>query len=592
MLLPRLRLRLAPTTAEAVEGPPPASDRLAGRVVAAVWVACFALLVVYAGKTATRIPLLDEWYNVPHFAHPLGQPPAAYWHQHNEHRIPVPKLLFVGAVKLAGNDFRAPVYMNAVLVALTAAVLARAVRAARGRWAMTDAAVPLIVMNIGQWENLYWGFQIQFFASTILALLMLASVIGRGFAASPVRVAAAGLVTLLTPLCGANGVALTPAFGCFLLFAGVVGFRADRRWVGAVGLAGGVAGLALVPVYFYGLESAGHHTTTRSVSVIAVNAANFTGVGFGSVGAAAHGPGPGVTAYAAGMLALLAATAGLLAVQLRTPERRVTAVGIGCVVGGVLCLGLGLAYGRGAMTGVLAANRYTTLAMPLVAAVYVAWAVLPSRAGRWVTASLLVVLLAGQWPNARQAFTVGAYWKNKQGRTEADIRAGLPATFVVDRHYPAAERPYTLAAFDVLRDQGFSPFRDLTPDRPLRETPVPVRVIRTGWVEDRDGWSVVTGPTGHVVLALPDRRHVYGLRVVYEAYGATPLNFASLVSWEPGGAFPPRPGYGIIDNLYPTTGGPADAHVFVDRETDTVRIDIGPAGSGFRVHAVSVLSRP
>ncbi|MBX9580224.1 MAG: hypothetical protein K2X87_07935 [Gemmataceae bacterium] len=590
MLRTRFAWRPAPVVTTPDPAPEPASDRIAFGVVTAVWVVCLALLLVFAARAATRLPLLDEHFNVPLLADPFGSW-RAYWHQHNEHRIPVPKLLFVAAVKLAGNDFRAPVFMNAVLVAATAAVLARAVAKARGRWAVTDAAVPLAVMNLGQWENLLWGFQIQFFASTLLALMMLALVIGRGFAGSPARVAAAGLVTLLLPLCGANGLALTPAFACFLLYVGVVNLRTGRRLAGGIALAAAAAGLALIPLYFQGLRPPAHHTTARSLPVIAVNAVNFVGLGFGSVGLTVHGPGPGVTAYAAGMMTLLAATAGLLALRLRSPEHRVAAVGIGCVVGGVLCLGLGLAYGRGAMTGVLAANRYTTLAMPLVAAAYIAWAVFPSRPGRWITAGVLAVLIAGSWANAREAFAVGRFWRDKQARTEAEIRAGLPVTFVVDRHVPPAERDYIRAAYLLLRREGFSVFRDLVPDAPLAETPVPVRVVRAEGLEERDGWFRVVGPKpGHLVVALPDRRYVYGLRLDYEAGSPRPIGLVSLVSWDADGSYPPRPGYGIIDNLYPTHGTPADAHVFVDRETDLVRIDLGDPGSALRLHAVTILS--
>lgn len=570
---------------------PPSPDRLAFRFVAGVWVACFALLLMYAGRVATRIPLLDEHFNVPLLDRPLDQPLRAYWDQHNEHRIPLPKLLFVAAVKLAGDDFRAPVYMNAVLLAVTAGVLTTAVARARGRYVFADAAVPLIVMNLGQWENLLWGFQIQFFASTILALMMLALVIGNGFASSTRRVAAAGVVTLLLPLCGANGVALVPAFACYLLLVGVANLRLGRRRPGAVALVAGVAGLVLVPVYFLGLRPSEHHVTARSWGVVAENAVNFVGLGWGSVGQTLHGPGPGVTVYAVGTLALLGLTAGLLAVRARDADRRLGAVGVAFVIGGVLCLGLGLAYGRGSMFGVLAVNRYTTLAMPLLAAVYVAWAVSPGRAGRIMTGLMLVLLLGGWWSNGKEALAVGKFWKGRQARTEADIRAGLPVTFVVDRHFPPHERDLIRSVYQHLGRQGFEPFRDMAADPPMTERPVPIRVLRTEGLAERDDWYRVTGGMGHIVFALPDRRHVYGLKVTYEADGPHPLRFVSMASWEPGGSAPPRPGYGIIDNFYPTPGGPAVAHVFVDRETDTFRVDVGDPGAGFRVHAITLLSR-
>jgi hypothetical protein len=586
-------------THTATEPTPPATDRSARWFVSAVWVAMLALLVVFVAKTATRIPYIDEYFNTHLLAEPFSSP-SLYWAQHNEHRIPLPRILFVTAVRLAGYDFRAPPVMNALILAAVAVVLTRAVARVRGRFAYTDAFLPLLVMNLGQHDNLYWGFQIQFISSSALALLMLAVVIHPRFADSPRRIALAGVITLLVPLCGANGVALSPAFSCLLLAVAGRNLWSGgpvTRWPGVIALGFGLAGMAMIPLYFYGLRSCGHHETTRAWDVIAVNAANFPGIGFGSVAFLAHGLNPsGLSEFGLGMLVLLAVTGVLLAVYAWRPERRMTAVALTCVIGAVLSLGLGLAYGRGAMGSVLACNRYSTLAMPLVAAVYVAWAVLPvSRWGRIVPIVLLLVGFASLWPNVRQAFAIAAVFRSHQGEVEYAIRTGVPVTFIVDRHHIPAEREVYVAYYLALRRLGVVPFRDLVLDPPMDDTPIPVIATQSEGMSESGGFYTVTGAKedkGHIVLALPRRQFVYGFRLTYQSHPSSQGDrVLSVLTWEPGGTFTPRPGYGMIGPLTTTSDGPVTAHIFVDRETDVLRIDLLHEGARVRIHGLCILTR-
>ena len=579
---------------------PPAADRVARRVAIAAWAGMSLLLAVFVAKTSSSIAYSDEYFHTHILVNPFRSP-ATYWAQHNEHRIPLPRMLFVAAFKLAGNSFRAPPVMNAAILVVVAAILMRVVARVRGRYAITDAFLPLIILNIGQRDNLFWGFQIQFISSSALALLMLALVMGPRFPSSTPRVVGAGAITLLVPLCGANGVALSPAFSCLsLAVAGwnfSMGERVARRR-GIVALGFGLAGLAMIPLYFHGLESCGHHETTRDWGVMVVNVVNFLGIGFGLVASQVHGhESPGVAAYGLGMLGAVALTGGLLLAHLRRPERRMSAFGIACVMGGIVSLGLGLAFGRGAMVGVLSCNRYTTLAMPLVVAVYAAWAVLPTpRWGRAVPVVLLVVAIAGLWANTQEGFVLGMRHQQGQAQVEYEIRTKIPLTFIVDHHHSPVERPAYSPQYLGLRDLGVYPYREIVLGPPMDEVAIPVRIARMeGLTEGTDGFARVAGEvedSGALILALPSRQFVYGLKLMYDAERAPGApTVSSLLTWEPGGVFPVRPGYGVIGTLGEAPTGTATTHIFVDSETDTLRIDLLRRGSGIRVRGLSILTR-
>ena len=118
----RLRLRIPrPELSRRPERAPEnhsalATDRLARRVVAGTWLASLALLIAFVLHSVPRVPYADEFCNVHLLADPLGVARKYYWIQHNEHRIPLPRILYVAAFKLAGNDFRGPPFLNVALL--------------------------------------------------------------------------------------------------------------------------------------------------------------------------------------------------------------------------------------------------------------------------------------------------------------------------------------------------------------------------------------------------------------------------------------------------------------------------------------------
>src|SRR5262245_30119275 len=93
----------------------------------------------------------------------------------SEHRIPLSRLAWLGILRTADYDFRAGMLLNVVLLAGLAAVLIRGIQRARGA-SVADAFVPVLVLSLGQHENLLWSMQVLFVLPAVLYGLFLAAV--------------------------------------------------------------------------------------------------------------------------------------------------------------------------------------------------------------------------------------------------------------------------------------------------------------------------------------------------------------------------------------------------------------------------------
>jgi hypothetical protein len=196
-------------------------------------------------------------------------------------------------------------------------------------------------------------------------------------------------------------------------------------------------------------------------------------------------------------------------------------------------------------------------------------------------------------PNARFAAALAELQSYRLKRVEAEAKAGLPVGIVADGNpwlFPGAGEARRVW-LELLRSHGVRPFDRLTADVPLAAEAVPVRVVQTDGVAEESGGYRVLGQRGGVVFRLPRRGYVYAVRVNYVATRAAPGLAPNFVSWDRDGRIPPAPGYGMVDVLdcHPS---PAPTVVLVDRETDTLRLDLFEAGTTFRVEKIELLTRP
>src|SRR5438067_13717672 len=114
-----------------MEFPPPTTGPAARRaaVVTAVWAAMSAAAVGFVLAFGVNFPFMDEWATVPALAVPWPDP-AWLWEQHNEHLLPLPRLVYWAAFRLTG-DLRAGMLVSALAWSALAKLLADAARAVR-----------------------------------------------------------------------------------------------------------------------------------------------------------------------------------------------------------------------------------------------------------------------------------------------------------------------------------------------------------------------------------------------------------------------------------------------------------------------------
>ena len=115
-------------TPAASKAAPEGFSRAAPAVVWAVWALMLLTALAYVAWYPGNVPFFDGWVMVPFLTGAEPVTPAWLWEQHNEHRIPLPKLLLLALYRLSGNDFHAGMFFSVAALAGLAAALIRTAR--------------------------------------------------------------------------------------------------------------------------------------------------------------------------------------------------------------------------------------------------------------------------------------------------------------------------------------------------------------------------------------------------------------------------------------------------------------------------------
>ena len=440
----------------------PPDDRVARRSGFAwlVWAAATAASLVFVAVLGIDVPFWDEWELVPAAT---GHQPVTgrfLWSLHNEHRIPLPRLVYLGVFALGGGDFRAGMAFNVLALSASAALLMGAAARARGEGAWTDGAIALLLLHPGQAENLLWGFQIPLVLFTLLQSVILAAVLRLEAALGRGQALAIGTASILLPLCGAPGIAVAPVLGLWLLL------RATRGPAGSGGpgtagrpllLGLGSSAMAVCGLYLVGYHGNPLHPDSAGVLPSLRAAAEFLAVALGP--AAGWHLRPAVALLTA---ALAATAAGAGWWWWRSPERRNAAEGLLAFFAAGCGLALMIGWGRsGFGPGAALAPRYVALSVPLVCWVYLAWCRLPwPRAGRAVQVAIFAAA-AGLYPgNFSSGADYGHARRDSLQGLVRDIEAGRPLAEAAAAHSPRVyPDPTILAArLRMLRERRLGPF--------------------------------------------------------------------------------------------------------------------------------------
>ncbi|MEP6687278.1 MAG: hypothetical protein ABJC36_02955 [Gemmatimonadales bacterium] len=477
------------------------------------WLALLAAALLFVHAYGNNVPSWDDWDMVPVLTRAQPVSLGWLWSQHNEHRVPLPRLLFLGLNRLTTVDFRVTMYADVLAMALLAAGFVWTVGSLRGRLSLADLFLPIVLLELGQAANLLWGWQLEFFASAGLAGIALMAIAGSGTTLTLRRAAiVTGGCALALPLTGANGLGMVPALALWPLALVLL----PARWTGAPALRGdrvllglGAGALLLTAIYFIGWERVPYHPRSAGIYQTLKTSAQFVTIGLGPATRVAW-PLPGIT-----VLAFFAATLATLARAWRDrPGERARAGGLILFLGAMASLALGLGMGRNGFE-----VRYVTLAVPAWCAGYLAWALYGGPdTRRWVPRGLAAVALVTLWWNVAIGLEYGRDLHDHLAAFERDLVAGVPRRDLVRRYDPwlHPHQDVPIEYLPMLRAAGIGVYRDLRDDPPARTVALDLTPSAVGGATWHDSTMTTSADEAWVDFTLPADRYVTGLRLRYE----------------------------------------------------------------------------
>lgn len=388
-----------------------------------MWLLFTAGAGAFVAFVGTNAPYADEWEFVPAL---LGDEPRLpwLWQQHNEHRMPLPRLVVLAYFTLT-HDFRAGMVLQVAMLSALALFLMRLAAKLRGRAHWADAFFPVSLLHVGHWENFVMGYQVCFalFAvlATALAVVALRADRTNAFRSGVI----AGVLLLLLALTGGSGLVLVPPVSAWLVFVAVTVWKSGAKGRALLVLLLAVLPLAYLGVYFQGYHRPPHHPPP-STDVGRVTAVT------GQVLAMSLGIGLKLVWWAvfAGMLVLGGFTLALLVRRWTEPAERLSVAGLVAVAAGVTGVALAIGVGRGGFASEEMGlwSRYSLLTWPLLATAYLVWV----KIGRkWVPILLCVAASVAFPGNTGTGMQQGAAVAGDYAALAAEADAGWSAEQIV-----------------------------------------------------------------------------------------------------------------------------------------------------------------
>lgn len=441
----------------------PRFDR-AALLVWSVWGAMLVLMVSLWRPVSSPIPLAEDWYTVPLIT---GQPvdlAAWLWEQNNEHRMPVARLLLLGALEAANGDYRSGGLLNLVLLAAGAAALMLFARHLRGGVSDPgDAFFPLTLLNFSHSVDVLFPFQITFVLSLGLIVTAGSVLFLPRSVTTPVSAAVGGGALLLLPLSGFIGLLFVPPLAAFIAHVGLRCLREEvqassRRWIGWWLIASSGAAVMLSALYFVGYEHPTWNPANPGVVPSLKVILKMIALGFGA--AAFFWWAPAVL----GAVSFLAASAWQGTRRTLAPGPREFAAGPLIFFAAALLFVAGVGWGRaGYVPEIGIPLRYVSISLPAFIAAYLLWIDSGSRCARHVQRGLAMVMLVLLPVNtiAGQRFFADWYYDGMTA-LRADLARGVPVGEIAVRYNRFLVHWWTPAELErhmwMLRDAGIGPF--------------------------------------------------------------------------------------------------------------------------------------
>ena len=487
--------------------------RMQAVFVGGCWLLTVLSLLVLVARHGEDFPFYDDFELVPFITGDATLTPSFLWSQHGEHRLFLPRLVYVLAARAAGGRLRAVEYLDALLLSGFALAAILTARRLRGRIRYPDALLALVCIGPTHAGCVLWSYEIQFVLTTALAGVLLLAIAHSGERLGARTAELAGLATALLPLCGGNGLVLTPLLTLWLFVRAGYAARSGQR---GAAVAAGVLGLfttTLAAAYLVGYATPADRHSPDVTAFLRTTIQLWASSG--GIGARELWPASGVAAV--GML-LLATWLGLRAGTTSLARR-----GLLLFLLAFAMLAAGTAWGRAGVSSSAGWDpRYVTLLVPLVVAIdLVLVASEPDGFARAGQTALLALILIVVPFNVREGRRHWQAWSAMYAGFKEDVAAGMPARLLAIRHHgPPMAGLYPRQ--DVLEDAigklqraGMSGLGDIAKEYGgwrIDEVPFDGKVISATQATWEGGHGVCSGPHSSLVFQLPAPRHVYAIR--------------------------------------------------------------------------------
>jgi hypothetical protein len=437
------------------------------------------------------------------------------WSQHNEHRIPLARLLMFGVYRFK-SDFRVPMFVNVLLMAALSAFLIRCAQQIRGRPFFADIFMPLVLLGFAHGLNFIWGWQLEFFASTALAGCVLLIIARASQKVNTRRAGAVAVCLLLLGISGAHGLAVVPFLGLWLVALALAAGREQRpdakRRSLLILLFCVLVAVEFV-LYFVGYERVPYHPTSPGIRHTLKTGTEFLTMAFGTA-VRFFWPASGI---------LLIGTLGVTVLVLvhaawKQPGERLRAFGFACFLASISTLGIAVGLGRDGFE-----PRYISLSVPILCCVYlVLTAYLPRTAGAWACALLLGAAAVLFWPNTRTGIQYAQKLHANLVSFERQMKNGVPPYLLIHEFHESLHPHQQLLSdyFPLLRTARIGAFGFLKENPDFREFAVP---FHPAVVEDADWQEPIAytrSSSGSIEFQIPTAPYAAGIRIRFSTRNA------------------------------------------------------------------------
>ncbi|HET6778307.1 MAG TPA: hypothetical protein VFH26_05425 [Gemmatimonadales bacterium] len=450
------------------------NPRRSAAAVWLVWAVALASILIAIARDGRNIPFEEDWLMVGPM---LGQEPDVprwLWSQNSEHRLPLPRLVNLVLLRASG-DFRSTMVFNVLALALVAAAMIVTARSLRGGvTSPADAFFPLLLLHLGNWDNLVWGWQIQFVLPTALACVLLLIVVTDPEQHTRGVSIAGALALICLPLSGANGLVLTPALAAWFAYTAWARRRRDQSdhltgsWI-----PGGAALVAIVlcVIYFVGYESSPWNEPSPGLRAAVETTLKFVALAVGPAAASSW------LLFGGLMLLILLGCLFVLFAARQRWSNQLRLAGFLAFFASFAVLAVAVGWGRAgraAATGRMP-TRYVLLAAPVLCAAYFTLLLYGRERLQRTGPAALAVLMAVLLPfNTHVGLQRREWFGTGMVAFERDLASGALPTVLARRHHGFLlhwDEPLMVSSMRMLRDSGIGPFTRI-PREPDQHAPV------------------------------------------------------------------------------------------------------------------------